>query len=107
MKSYELNPEEKDQRNRLNNAKNNPNDQASYHLIAFSYEPDIQFNISCKLIQIGAMDKGCSQCKAMKFKGETQGVCCVRGIVKVPELEQQKEPLKSLLNGITDNSNIS
>jgi len=33
------------------------NDRASYHRIACSYEPDIQYNTSCKFVQIGKIDK--------------------------------------------------
>lgn len=39
----------------------------------------------------------------MKFKEETPGMCCSSGKVKLPELEQLKDPLKSLLTGITGN----
>jgi len=50
------------------------------------------------------MDKVCPHCTAMKFKGEAPGMCCASGKVKLPELEQPKEPLKSLLNKITYDS---
>jgi len=40
----------------------------------------------------------------MKFKGEAPGMWCASGKMKLSKLEQPKEPLKILFNGITDDS---
>lgn len=45
------------------------------------------------------MDIICPHCNAAKFRGETAGMCCSNGIVKLPALEPPPEPLHSLLTG--------
>ena len=47
------------------------------------------------------MSKICPYCKALKFNGETMGMCCASGKVKLPQLAAPPEPLKTLLNGTT------
>ncbi|GFU67565.1 ATP-dependent DNA helicase [Trichonephila clavipes] len=39
----------------------------------------------------------CSWCRALKWKDETQGMCCSGGKVQLPTLEPYPEPLHSLL----------
>ncbi|GFV64344.1 uncharacterized protein TNCV_2502621 [Trichonephila clavipes] len=39
----------------------------------------------------------CSWCHALKWKDETQGMCCSGGKVLFPTLETYPEPLHSLL----------
>ncbi|GFQ99776.1 ATP-dependent DNA helicase [Trichonephila clavata] len=39
----------------------------------------------------------CSWCRALKWKDETQGMCCSGGKVQLPNLEPYPEPLHSLL----------
>ncbi|GFT58060.1 uncharacterized protein TNCV_722451 [Trichonephila clavipes] len=39
----------------------------------------------------------CSWCHALKWKDETQGMCCSGGKVQLPTLEPYPEPLHSLL----------
>lgn len=43
------------------------------------------------------MDKECKHCKALKFKGEPEGLCCNSGKVVVPPIPTPPEPLHSLL----------
>lgn len=50
------------------------------------------------------MTEVCPYCKALKFKGETKGLCCANGKIKLPQLEEQPEPLKFLLAGYTAES---
>ena len=50
------------------------------------------------------MSKICPYCKALKFNGETMGMCCASGKVKLPQLAAPPEPLKTLLTGTTSES---
>jgi len=47
----------------------------------------MQYNTSCKFVQIGKMYKVCSYFTAMQFKGDVPGMCCASGKVKLPKLE--------------------
>lgn len=62
----------------------------------FHYDPDCDYSLHGN---IGAMDIICPHCNAAKFRGETAGMCCSSGKVKLPALEPPPEPLHSLLNG--------
>ena len=46
----------------------------------------------------------CEHCAALKFSGETPGLCCLNGKVKLPLLTPPPEPLHSLLRGDTPES---
>ncbi|XP_054745573.1 uncharacterized protein LOC129249930 isoform X2 [Anastrepha obliqua] len=48
--------------------------RASFVRLAFEYAPDINYSAHSK-IAIGAMDKVCQYCQAMKFKNESPGMC--------------------------------
>lgn len=50
------------------------------------------------------MDVVCEYCGALKFSGETHGLCCLSGKVKLPLLTPPPEPLYSLLCGETPES---
>ena len=50
------------------------------------------------------MSKICPYCKDLKFNGETMGMCCASGKVKLPQLAAPPEPLKTLLTGTTSES---
>lgn len=65
---------------------------------AFAYDPTIDY-AAHKSVVIGAMNQVCKYCKALKFKGEPAGLCCVSGQVKLPDLMPPPEPLRSLLLG--------
>jgi hypothetical protein len=55
----------------------------SFLRLAFEYEPNIQYYAHSKVV-IGAMDKECPHCNALKFKNETTGMCCASGKVVTP-----------------------
>ena len=48
---------------------------------------------------VGSMTVQCEFCKALKWPGETEGLCCEKGKVKIPLLPKPPEPLASLLLG--------
>jgi hypothetical protein len=50
------------------------------------------------------MTEVCPYCKALKYPGETKGMCCAAGKIKLPQLEELPEPLKTLLAGSTAES---
>ncbi|XP_049317009.1 uncharacterized protein LOC125779782 [Bactrocera dorsalis] len=64
--------------------------------VGFLYDPDCDYSLHGA---IGAMDIICTHCNAAKFRGETVGMCCSSGKVKLPALEPPPEPLQSLLTG--------
>ncbi|GFU30353.1 ATP-dependent DNA helicase [Trichonephila clavipes] len=70
----------------------------SFLRLAFQYEPDIEYYAHSKVV-IGAMDKECPHCHALKFKNEPAGMCCASGKVQLPEIETPPEPLNGLLIG--------
>ena len=71
--------------------------------LAFRYSPVDDYSLS-RCVQIGTMSKICPYCKALKFNGETMGMCCASGKVKLPQLAAPPEPLKTLLTGTTSES---
>ncbi|GFQ66027.1 ATP-dependent DNA helicase [Trichonephila clavata] len=50
------------------------------------------------------MSNVCLKCSALKWKGETPGMCCSSGKVKLPPILKPPEPLCSLLKGETAQS---
>ncbi|GBP21823.1 hypothetical protein EVAR_6795_1 [Eumeta japonica] len=77
----------------------------SFLRLAFQYEPDIEYYAHSKVV-IGAMDKECPHCHALKFKNEPAGMCCASGKVQLPEIETPPEPLNGLLIGTDPDSNV-
>ena len=73
--------------------------------LAFEYEPDIEYSAHSKVL-IGAMDKECPHCHALKFKYESAGMCCASGKVQLQEIETPPEPLTSLLFGTDPDSKL-
>ncbi|CAG4940483.1 unnamed protein product [Parnassius apollo] len=57
----------------------------SFLRLALQYEPDIEYYAHSKVV-IGAMDKECPHCHALKFKNEPAGMCCASGKVQLPEI---------------------
>lgn len=53
---------------------------------------------------IGGMTVRCSHCDAAKFPGETDGMCCADGKVKLPAFESPPDPLHSLIFGTSPES---
>ena len=78
-------------------------EQPENYPLAFRYSPVDDYSLS-RCVQIGNMSKICPYCKALKFNGETMGMCCASGKVKLPLLAAPPEPLKTLLTGTTSKS---
>ncbi|GBN57603.1 hypothetical protein AVEN_137018-1 [Araneus ventricosus] len=57
--------------------------------IAFQYNSEIEYKLH-PVVVVASMNKVCTNCKALKFKNEAPGMCCLNGKVKLP-------PLKALL----------
>lgn len=68
----------------------------------FDYDPLNDYNIHGGYI--GMMDVICSHCEANKFPGETAGMCCANGKVKLLAFEPPPEPLQSLIFGTSPSS---
>ncbi|XP_036321962.1 uncharacterized protein LOC118735980 [Rhagoletis pomonella] len=68
---------------------------------AFNYNSQINYSMYG---YIGIMDAICPHCDAAKFPGETPGMCCANGKVRLPPLETPPEPLSSLIFGTSENS---
>ena len=63
---------------------------------AFSYNEHLNYSL---VTQIGSLNQICSHCQALKFMGETKGMCCSGGKVILSLLKEPLQPLKSLLQG--------
>ena len=70
-------------------------EQRQNYRLAFRYSPVDDYSLS-RCVQIGTMSKICPYSKALKFNGETMGMCCASGKVKLPQLAAPPEPLKTL-----------
>ncbi|XP_054260248.1 uncharacterized protein LOC128984903 [Macrosteles quadrilineatus] len=64
----------------------------------FQYDPNICYE-SDKIISLGPMEVLCNHCKALKWKNESNGLCCDNGKVCINRLEKRPEPLHSLIVG--------
>ena len=71
--------------------------------LAFRYNPAEDYSLSRNVL-IGTMTEVCPYCKALKFTGETKGMCCAVRKMKLPHIEEPPEPLKTLLVGYTAES---
>jgi len=69
-------------------------------MMGYHYYSDIDYSKHSK-VDIGNMDIVCEYCRAMKFRGETKGMCCNNGKVKLPNVDNPPEPLNSYLYGNT------
>ena len=70
---------------------------------AFHYDPAIDY-CADKSVTIGEMKIICKYCKALKYTGESTGLCCAGGKVKLPQLVPPPDPLRSLVSGIGNDS---
>ena len=75
-------------------------EQPESYRLAFRYSPVDDYSLS-RCVKIGTISKICPYCKALKFNGETMGMCCASGKVKLPLLAAPPEPLKTFLTGTT------
>lgn len=73
-------------------------DLSSAHLnrAAFRYDCSNDYSLHPSFC-IGQMDVVCKYCGALKFSGETPGLCCLSGKVKLPLLTPPPEPLNACL----------
>ena len=76
---------------------------ADLNRAAFRYDCSNDYSLH-RSVSIGQMDVVCEYCGALKFSGETPGLCCLNGKVKLPVLTPPHEPLYSLLCGETQES---
>lgn len=67
-------------------------------LAAFHYNRDDDYR-NYKDVVIGAMDKVCLHCHALKFAKESPGMCCSNGKVVLPTMIEPPEPLQSYISG--------
>jgi hypothetical protein len=58
------------------------------------------------MVVIGGMTKVCPNCTALKWEGETIGMCCSSGKVELPPLLTPPAPLKSFMTGETPQSKL-
>lgn len=65
---------------------------------AMNYDPSIPYKDD-RIVSIGPMSVVCEHCLALKFKDESEGMCCLQGKVKLGEILPPPEPLHSLLTG--------
>jgi len=75
----------------------------NYNRLAFRYDPNQDYS-SSRHVVIGTMTSVCPYCKALKFTGETKGMCCASGKIRLPLHGDPPEPLKTLLAGFTSDS---
>lgn len=68
---------------------------------AFNYNSQIDYSMYG---YIGMMDAICPHCDAANFSGETPGMCCANGKVRLPALETPPEPLYSFIFGTSQTS---
>ncbi|UYV76647.1 hypothetical protein LAZ67_14001572 [Cordylochernes scorpioides] len=70
---------------------------------AFHYNPALNYE-QFTFLQIGHMDKQCQHCTAFKYNGERPGMCCSAGKVRIPDLPEPPEALRTLLDGSSPHS---
>ncbi|GFU60981.1 uncharacterized protein TNCV_3372921 [Trichonephila clavipes] len=71
--------------------------------LAFRYNPAEDYSLNQHVL-IGTMTVVCPYCKAPKFSGETKGMHCTAGKIKLPQLREPPEPLNAWLAGYTAES---
>ncbi|UYV78395.1 hypothetical protein LAZ67_16001173 [Cordylochernes scorpioides] len=70
---------------------------------AFHYNPALNYE-QFTFLQIGHMDKQCLHCTAFKYNGERSGMCCSAGKVRIPDLPEPPEALRTLFDGSSPHS---
>lgn len=68
---------------------------------AFNYNSATDYSMHA---YIGVMGEICQYCQAEKFIGETDGMCCAGGKVKLPALAAPPDPLRRLLTDMSPTS---
>ncbi|CAH2108855.1 unnamed protein product [Euphydryas editha] len=69
---------------------------ANSNRLAFRYDPQVDYAQQAS-VQIGVMNKICSNCSAKKWTDEPNGMCCASGKVCLPNLQEPPQPIKNLL----------
>lgn len=64
----------------------------------FSYDPNFNYQ-ALPMIAIGQLDRVCQYCSARCFQGESDGLCCAQGKVRLTPIEQPPEPILTLFSG--------
>ena len=70
---------------------------------AFHYDHKIDYcaETSVKIVEMTII---CQYCKALKYSGEFTGLCCAGGKVKLSQLIQPPDQLRSLVSGMGSDS---
>ncbi|GBM56546.1 hypothetical protein AVEN_38700-1 [Araneus ventricosus] len=95
---------EKRDNNGLSMQMNRLNQLVKLDRIAFQYNSEIEYSLH-PVVVVESMNKVYINCKALKFKNEAPGMCCLNGKVKLPPLKAPLEPSFSLVTGTTTQSN--
>lgn len=75
----------------------------NFERAAFNYDSTADYE-SHRCLDIGNIDQRCRRCNALKFPGETPGLCCMNGKIKLPALQEPPPFLRQLLGGVTAES---
>ena len=70
-----------------------------FNRAGFNYDPTV--DLQSDILKLGSMCHDCKFCGALKWKEESQGVCCNNGKVKLILISEPPEILKNLLKGDT------
>ncbi|UYV69292.1 hypothetical protein LAZ67_6003153 [Cordylochernes scorpioides] len=70
---------------------------------AFHFNPALNYE-QFTFLQIGYMDKQCLHCTAFRYNGERPGMCCSAGKVRIPDLPEPPEALRTLIDGSSPHS---
>ncbi|GFS82385.1 hypothetical protein NPIL_604421 [Nephila pilipes] len=81
--------EEREEYNRLQMAERRQQGNAyqPYNRLACLYNPGEDYSLSRNVL-ICTMMIVCPYCKALKFSGETKGICCAAGKIKLPHIRE-------------------
>ncbi|GFS63082.1 uncharacterized protein TNCV_3743331 [Trichonephila clavipes] len=71
-----------------------------YNRLAFRYNPAEDYSLT-RHVLVRTMMVVCPYCKALKFSGETKEMYCAAEKIKLPELREPPELLKTWLAGYT------
>jgi len=74
----------------------------SMEMLGFAYDSSIDYETT---ISIGTMSITCNFCMAMRFTGESEGICCKQGKVRLEPFQPPPEPLNTLFSGTYPESN--
>ncbi|EYB87952.1 hypothetical protein Y032_0254g286 [Ancylostoma ceylanicum] len=77
--------------------------RSDLRLKAFNYDPHCDYRAHPR-VSIGKMDVVCGYCHARRYRAEPPGMCCSNGKVRLPDLNQPPEPLRSYMSGTTAES---